>query len=1818
MAKEMRRATIGFSVKGDLKSLERANKLLDEMPKKATKVTGMLEKAFSNEGLKNVDKLGKAYSELADKSQDAVDKIVKQNKRASQSTEENVNKSAKTVDAFSKKLSAIDSIKSVEIKTKYNNSVTAQAQRAVDKLGHTSPVVKVKTNTKQETQRATEAVEKFSGNAKRYFRNAGESAGQFMGSGLQKAKNKLHELDQQAGSSEHLFSKIFSSTLISNAILSSWSALTGKIKEAAKAGLDYEKGQDQMLATWTTLGGSKKVARRMRKSINNYSTETGQDTDLVNEEEQGFYHLHSNEKESNSMTHAMLNMTDAVGLSKDQAKSVSQDMVHTLAGGVVQTGDLNVIGQYFPMFNEAMEKYLAKVKHVKSISGKDLREMAKTGKISASAYEKVFEQLGNVKYGAAAERMMGTFNGMERTIKSRVPALMGMMEKPFLTQESGLYRGISKWVAAKKTEKEFEKLGKAINTSVNTIAKAFSSTFHLGSSSKVMDRLMSGLTKGVVDFGGSIKRHMPDIKVFFEAMKATSGASLKVMVQSLKDLLPILKVVGDFVSKHPKVFGTWAAGMILMSGATKVLHGSLVGLVGAGKILKAPLSALNGLGRAFQRIKLGPKAKIDEKPFNTSVGKFFKSAGSKIGTGWSKLKGAMSSKEVGGLAYKEKGGWINNLTSRHVSNMSAAGKVATGAVGVGIAVSSGLDIYKGIKAKNPKKKFEDFGSGIGTALGGGIGFFFGGPAGAAIGASIGKFIGKWGGKGAKQFTDGWNKKGRGAKKPPKGLLPKAGYYAREAGDAVTGWYKSAKKGFTKYGPKVVHFITHPFSDSTKWFLTDTKTGKRISKWATGVIKKVKSIKIPNPFKNFHPIKWFESKLKNFHPIKWIKAKLTDLGKIKIANPFDKFHPIKWFESKIAGFHPIKDFKNLISGFTKISIPNPFKNFHPIKWFKDTLSGFHPVKMIKDAFSGGSKAVKKVISAVGFATGTKGRYPNGLPHDMMAKVNDGGSRELILPPEQQPFMFRKMNQIAFLRKGTHVLNGRDSKRATGMAHLASGTAQLPKIGGVATKVKTGIDGTKKKYDKELNGSKKSISSFKRSSKSDFAKVKSDTTSKIGTMSSKVQKAYKSMSGGVNGTAKDLSSSLSHKTGSMSSNLTHKVKNMGSNLDDITGSISKQWRKTWSNMVNYFGNVMTKLKPYAHKGMSGAVSALNGGISSIDSALGQFGGNKSVLKPIHYATGSNGPIGSDQLAVLNDAVSGPRQELVLRNNQLLKPEGNDTLTHLKKGDHVLNGHQAKRFLPHYAKGTGLSDNALIDLATKNSGNPKGAFKSGFDKHIGKGGSSVLSKGILKTAKGAVDSLGTAWSSAMWGLINSTIQGGGTGNGSLKPHFGGKFTESSGYGRRTSDVSDFHKGIDFAAPMGTPIPAQYAGTVVTAGSASGFGNWVVIRPNGQDINTIYGHMRSYSVHAGQHVKAGQIIARVGAEGEATGPHVHYELRKGLGSGDSRPNPDTYKGKVKKLPKGGKGLNGLVKRELGSKALNWIEDHLQSDVSSISMSGDVAERARSLAKAIKRLYPSATNAGIAAVLGNWSFESGLNPNAINPGGGASGLGQWLGGRKTALINYGSKHGKSWKNAGTQLAFALNGDGSDSSLLKSILRGSGSVASLATRFSTGWERGGYTSQHVAGARKIEAALHNAGGWSVPGKLNIFGEKDQEVAINPKMASADGLIASAIDKRSKVNGSGIAGQLKRAAANQESITKRQSLYKQAITGLRSVVTSTHRSSNSGNGSKIVISPTFNFNGNTDAKTAHDFANYTLAQLKKLVQQEIQRHERATYAVTSEG
>lgn len=89
-----------------------------------------------------------------------------------------------------------------------------------------------------------------------------------------------------------------------------------------------------------------------------------------------------------------------------------------------------------------------------------------------------------------------------------------------------------------------------------------------------------------------------------------------------------------------------------------------------------------------------------------------------------------------------------------------------------------------------------------------------------------------------------------------------------------------------------------------------------------------------------------------------------------------------------------------------------------------------------------------------------------------------------------------------------------------------------------------------------------------------------------------------------------------------------------------------------------------------------------------------------------------------------------------------------------------------------------------------------------------------------------------------------------------------------------SEFHPGLDIAAPIGTPVNAAADGFVMFAGWQRGYGNIVII-DHGDGLTTRYGHLSRINTSVGQKIKTGDELGKVGSTGRSTGAHLHYEVR-------------------------------------------------------------------------------------------------------------------------------------------------------------------------------------------------------------------------------------------------------------------------------------------------------------------------------------------------------
>jgi murein DD-endopeptidase MepM/ murein hydrolase activator NlpD len=102
------------------------------------------------------------------------------------------------------------------------------------------------------------------------------------------------------------------------------------------------------------------------------------------------------------------------------------------------------------------------------------------------------------------------------------------------------------------------------------------------------------------------------------------------------------------------------------------------------------------------------------------------------------------------------------------------------------------------------------------------------------------------------------------------------------------------------------------------------------------------------------------------------------------------------------------------------------------------------------------------------------------------------------------------------------------------------------------------------------------------------------------------------------------------------------------------------------------------------------------------------------------------------------------------------------------------------------------------------------------------------------------------------------------------------TSPYGLRFRGIHpDIHRGVDLAAPLGTPVMAIKSGVVEYAGEMSGYGQVIILR-HGSSTRSVYGHLSRISVAKGDKVEGRQVIGLSGQSGNASGPHLHFEVMR------------------------------------------------------------------------------------------------------------------------------------------------------------------------------------------------------------------------------------------------------------------------------------------------------------------------------------------------------
>ncbi|MBW8019396.1 phage tail tape measure protein [Lactobacillus helveticus] len=558
-------------------------------------------------------------------------------------------------------------------------------------------------------------------------------------------------------------------------------------------------------------------------------------------------------------------------------------------------------------------------------------------------------------------------------------------------------------------------------------------------------------------------------------------------------------------------------------------------------------------------------------------------------------------------------------------------------------------------------------------------------------------------------------------------------------------------------------------------------------------------------------------------------------------------------------------------------------------------------------------------------------------------------------------------ITRVHPGEHILNARDTRKV-----MAGGLGRGLTLKGYAsgnTKLGQTTKTVSKDYKKINSDATKSLKSLSKNNASSWSKIRRTLAQSVNAVQSHNNSTWRKI---TNQTAKYNSKTRSNAT----KEYTGMRKSVDKQMDNMHDGVIS----TANSTSKGFGKAMGKMRSYAKDAMGDTIDQLNRGIRGIDKVLSQFGGNAAVIKPVHFARGTdtNGRLTRNTLSVVNDAKHGPRQEaLISPSNELYFPRGNDVKIMIPRGWGVLNGSQTQQVakkagLQHFAKGSGVNHSQLRKIAEKAGSDPSKWFKNNYTNDIKSHGSD-LNKGTTALGSNSSTKFGNPWSNAMWGVINHAIDSGD--GGSINATGLLKAVERYGEGHRyvwgatgpsTFDCSGLVKyalkkayGIDYPHFSGS----QYAMTQHISKSQAHMGDLVFWGHNGGDHVGVYAGGNKYfsaeSPSQGIHMNTLSSVVGKGAP--------IFGRVKGMPS---------QKAKPKHTQKADSRLTALAKRELGPAALKWIKNNLGDAGGYGNPVGDGVKRWRKyIVRAAEQMHTSVNGTQIAKILSMISGESGGNP---------------------------------------------------------------------------------------------------------------------------------------------------------------------------------------------------------------------------------------------------
>lgn len=1086
--------------------------------------------------------------------------------------------------------------------------------------------------------------------------------------GMGTAMNSIRKMREESNRLKGIFSGSFLGNLASNAVTSGFSLMTRAIGGTIAAGVNFNREMQTMNATWTTLTGSASKGKEMVKMTTDMAAAAANSVTMVQDLNSKLYSVTDSADKTKVLTKSILTLQDAFGQTDASVSNFTTQYSQMIANGKLSAVDMLSFVNVFPKMRTELLKTVQTQTGQHDLTMKQMNDMMSAGEITSDMVNDTLIGMGQ-KYKSATENFAATFDGMTRTIKGRLPALLGDMTKPFMNAANPIYASVSKWVSDPDTDKVFQKAAGRVSDGMNAVVSGFSKQGK-GNFSESANNL-------VLDFADKLADGLTWIGNHAGAL-TTIAKSIGSITANLT--VGYITLLGDLFKLIPGVKG---------DGINAVANGI--------EAIAKHKDAVQFVGKMLATMWVADKVVGFSLKIQTLIG-LMKTLGGAAVVANRRMQAAMGASTKSGVAETASSGIFSGITSKLTATKLGAkllpiGKIAGKALGTGVTVALGVvDIFKGLTSKNNDTKYKKVGSGAGSLIGAGIGTAIAPGLGTVIGGIAGSVVGNWVGKTTRSFEKGWNAWAKGYK--PHGIIQTVGADVHRAMHDVNNFVAAVEK-------------KHPAISVA------IRTAEGIYKALTLPTKTAaKTIKLG--FKNMwtavseYGTKGWGGMMSDIskNNKSWLSGIKDDIGDV-----WDAFTKNRKKEDK-----PKSSSKKSSSKKTKLTASetkqvNYTASTGNVITKKQAQKQVSYINSIKSALSKLAKTVKGSKKSGGFGkefskqlTSVKSSTNSFIKYFKKNSISKsiGDSFKKIKKTIKKNDPSKELKRIS---KSISNDTKAWSKLGKPVKELSSSLTKLNK-----TMKKMGKTNPFAKLNKDLTAFDKTVSKSKFGTQlSKQMDIANDAMGKRGFV-----KQFSNMTREITHDLSSFSKSFRRNWQDLwrdalndADKLTERLpRSFDSSADKISkrensfiGVFQKAWKSWLNDVVSTFRSQFDKLPGIAKSSMHGVISSINTGIGGLNSVIDAFGGKKLGLAK--YAVGTRGARGG--LAVVGEQ----GMELAYDKQHGIYPVGTkgEEVRYLDDETSIMPHEMSNQFismvagLPHHASGKGDASGDMMEYLLKN---------------------------------------------------------------------------------------------------------------------------------------------------------------------------------------------------------------------------------------------------------------------------------------------------------------------------------------------------------------------------------------------------------------------------------------------------------------------------------------------------------------------------------------